>query len=46
MIAEHEIRDFCLKRVQHFVFLDGEDAHGRDSAWGAFCMESSVFGKI
>ncbi len=45
MIAEHNNTQLCSKRVQHFVFLDGEDAHGRDSAWGAFFMDGSVFGK-
>ncbi len=37
------ICDFALSGSNIFVFLDGEDAHGRDSAWGAFGTEGSIF---
>ena len=42
---DHDAR-FRAKWVEHFVFLNGEHTHCRNSLGNCFCSKGAVVGKI
>ena len=46
MVAEDNDARFSAKRVEHFVFLNGEDTHCRNRLGNTFCLRGTVVGKV
>jgi hypothetical protein len=42
---DHDAR-FSAKRVEHFVFLNGEYTHCRNGLGNPFCLKGMVVGKV
>ncbi len=46
MVAEDHDARFSAKRVEHFVFLNGEHTHSRNRLGNSFCLKGMVIGEV
>ena len=46
MVAEDNDARFSVKRVEHFVFLNGEDTNCRNRLGNPFCSKGTVVSEI
>ena len=46
MVAKDNDARFSAKRVEHFVFLNGEDTHCRNCLGNPFCSKGTVVGEV
>mgnify|MGYP006184120547 CR=1 FL=1 len=46
MVAKDHDAGFGAERVEHFVFLNGEDTHCRNRLGNPFCSKGRVVGKV
>ncbi len=46
MVAKDNDARFSTKRVEHFVFLNGEYTHCRNCLGNPFCLKGTVVGKV
>jgi hypothetical protein len=46
MVAEDHDARFSAKRVEHFVFLNGEYTHCRNRLGNPFCSKGTVVGEV